>query len=215
MPSLIRPQAEFLALPHKFRAYVGGFGSGKTWAGSAARCKEAWEHPGLTNGYFAPTYPQIRDVFYPTIEEVAQDWGLRAEIKQANHEVRLFSGRQWRQTIICRSMDNPERIVGFKIARALVDELDTLPAEKAARAWRKIIARLRLKFDGQNGVDVTTTPEGFRFTWQQWVRAPRDDAKPVAVKRPEVDDIDIHTRMIADNNRKHLANPSDGSSVWI
>ena len=31
MPSLNQPQARFLALPHKFRAFVAGFGSGKTW----------------------------------------------------------------------------------------------------------------------------------------------------------------------------------------
>jgi hypothetical protein len=29
-----------------------------------------WEHPKINQGYFAPTYPQIRDI-YPTIEEVA------------------------------------------------------------------------------------------------------------------------------------------------
>ena len=31
MPSLNQPQARFLALPHKFRAFVAGFGSSKTW----------------------------------------------------------------------------------------------------------------------------------------------------------------------------------------
>jgi hypothetical protein len=41
-----------------------------------------WRHlqrdvgaPKINQGYFAPTYPQIRDIFYPTIEEVAFDWG--------------------------------------------------------------------------------------------------------------------------------------------
>jgi hypothetical protein len=45
---------------------------------------------------------------------------------------------------------------------------------KSEQAWRKIQARLRLKFDGQNGADVATTPEGFKFTWRQWVKALRD-----------------------------------------
>ncbi len=174
MPTLNEPQAQFLALPHKYRAYVAGFGAGKTWAISAGACKHYWEHPKAHRGYFAPTYPQIRDIYFPTIEEVAHDWGLRVKIAEVNKEVHFYSGRQYRGTTICRSMEKPESIVGFKIARADVDELDTLPIRKAEHAWRKILARLRLKFDGQNGADVATTPEGFRFTWQQWVKAVRE-----------------------------------------
>ena len=175
MPSLNEPQARFLALEHPYRALVAGYGSGKTWAICAADCKHYWEHPRANRGYFAPTYPQIRDIYFPTIEEVAFDWGLRVKVAEANKEVSFYSGRQYRGTTICRSMEKPASIVGFKIARASVDEIDTMPEAKAQQAWRKIIARLRLKFDGTNGADVATTPEGFKFTWRQFVKAVRDD----------------------------------------
>ena len=139
MPSLNIPQARFLELPHKYRAYVAGFGSGKTWAGCASTCRNAWEWPKVNQGYFAPTYPQIRDIFFPTIDEVAFDWGLKADIKEANKEVHLFSGSQYRTTIICRSMEKPSNIVGFKIGHALVDELDVMQAVKRmAEAWAVI-----------------------------------------------------------------------------
>jgi hypothetical protein len=174
-PRLNVPQAEFLALPHKFRAFVAGFGSGKTWVGSSGLCKHFWEFPRVPAGYFAPTYGQIRDIFFPTIEEVAHDWGLRTVSREANKEVHIYSGRQYRGTVICRSMEKPETIVGFKIGRALVDELDVLKKAKAQHAWRKIIARMRHKADGLlNGIDVTTTPEGFQFVYQQWVKEVRD-----------------------------------------
>ena len=127
MPSLNVPQAQFLTLPHKFRAFVAGFGSGKIWVGCSALCKHFMEWPGVNAGYFAPTYPQIRDIFYPTVEEVAYDWGLKTKINQANHEVHIYSGRQYRGTVICRSMEKPQTIVGFKIGHALVDELGVVP----------------------------------------------------------------------------------------
>lgn len=175
MPTLNVPQSRFLALPHKYRAFVAGFGSGKTWVGCAGLCRHAWEFPRVNAGYFAPSFPQIRDIFYPTVEEVAHDWGLRVEIMEANKEVHFYSGKQYRTTVICRSMDRPQAIVGFKIGHALVDELDVMAAAKAEQAWRKIIARMRYKADGlKNGVDVTTTPEGFKFTYQQFVKALRD-----------------------------------------
>ena len=175
-PTLNVPQAEFLQMPHKFRAYVAGFGSGKTWVGCTSICEHFWRWPSINQGYFAPTYPQIRDIFYPTIEEVAEVMGLRVKINQGNHEVHVHEGRKYRGTVICRSMEKPETIVGFKIGHALIDELDVMVLKKAQTAWRKIIARMRYKVPGLlNGIDVTTTPEGFKFVYQQFVKAVREN----------------------------------------
>lgn len=180
-PTLNVPQSEFLALPHKFRAFVAGFGSGKTWVGSAGLCQHFWEWPRIHGGYFAPTYAQIRDIFYPTMEEVAFDWGLRTEVNQSNHEVHVYRGRRYRGTVICRSMEKPQTIVGFKVGHSLVDELDVMAAAKAQHAWRKIIARMRYKETGlRNRVDVTTTPEGFKFVFHQFVKQVRE--KPALAK---------------------------------
>jgi len=174
-PRLNIPQFEFLTLTTKFSAYIGGYGAGKTWALCAKACNHYWKYPKMHRGYFGATYSQIRDIYYPTIEEVSHEWGLHAKIREGNKEVDFYNGREYRGTTICRSMDKPGTIVGFKIARADVDEIDTLPMKKAQTAWRKIIARLRLRFDGLNGADVGTTPEGFRFAYHQWVVAVEGD----------------------------------------
>jgi hypothetical protein len=138
-------------------------------------CQHFYEYPKINQGYFAPTYTTISDVFYPTIEEVAFNFGLHAEIKTGAHEVHIYEGRKFRGITKCRSMDKPSRIVGFKIGHALVDELDTLPMNKAEEAWNKIIARMRYKVDGiRNGIDVTTTPEGFRFCHKKFVQLPQE-----------------------------------------
>lgn len=144
MPSANLPQCEFLALPNKNRAFVGGFGSGKTYVGCMGTCAHHLVHPRVPTGYFAPTYPLIRDIFYPTIDEVAYEFGMRTEVRTSDKEVHFYSGRRYRGTTICRSMEKPETIIGFKVGHALVDELDTMPTEKALLAWRKILARLRV-----------------------------------------------------------------------
>lgn len=175
MPKLNIPQAKFLSMNNKFRAYVAGFGSGKTWVGCGALMKHFAEFPKVNAGYFAPTFGQIRDIFYPTIEEVAYDWGFSVDVKTANKEVHVYRGKRYYGTIICRSMDKPSSIIGFKIGQALCDELDVMPTAKAQIAWRKIIARMRYKVHGlRNGVDVTTTPEGFKFVYNQFVKAVRE-----------------------------------------
>lgn len=177
-PSLNVPQAKFLALDKKFKAFVSGFGGGKTWVGCGGIAKHFWEYPKVNAGYFAPTFPQIRDIFYQTMEEVAFDWGLSVDIKTSDKEVHFYNGATYRGVCICRSMDNPSSIVGFKIGHAMVDEIDILNQDKAMLAWRKIIARMRYNISGlRNGIDVTTTPEGFKFVYEQFVKSVRENPK--------------------------------------
>ena len=172
--TLSAPQGVFLNdLDTKFKAYVGGFGSGKTFVGCLDLATFAGRNPGTTQGYFAPTYRDIRDTFWPTMDEAASMMGFTTKIKKADKEVDLYRGRIYYGTIVCRSMDDPGSIVGFKIARALVDEIDIMTKEKATAAWRKIIARMRLVLPGVvNGIGVTTTPEGFRFVYDTFARSP-------------------------------------------
>ncbi|AUR90591.1 terminase-like family protein [Vibrio phage 1.148.O._10N.286.54.A10] len=171
---LSNPQNIFLnGLDTKFRAYVGGFGSGKTFVGCLDLLTFFGSHPGTRQGYFGPSYPAIRDIFYPTFEEAAFMMGFDVDIKESNKEVHVYRGRKYYGTVICRSMDKPNTIVGFKIARALVDELDVLDEKKATNAWNKIIARMRLVIDGvQNSIGVTTTPEGFKFVYHKFSDQP-------------------------------------------
>lgn len=167
------PQSNFLQMLHKYRAFVSGFGGGKTVCGSMGVEMHHYAYSKVNSGYFAPSYPMIRDIFYPTIEEVAFMFDFSVKINQANHEVHHYDGRRYMGTTICRSLDKPGSIIGFKIGHALIDEFDTLPLSKALLAWRKIQARMRYKIPGlKNGIDVTTTPEGFLATHKLFVEDP-------------------------------------------
>jgi len=172
--TLNAPQDIFLnKLNTKYRAFIGGFGSSKTFSGCLDLLIFAGQNPKTRQGYFAPTYSDIKDIFFPTIEEAGAMMGFTVDIKVGNKEVHLYRGRVYYGTIICRSMDNPSSIVGFKVARALVDEIDILPKDKANLAWNKIVARLRLVIPGvENGISVTTTPEGFKFVYSKFAEDP-------------------------------------------
>lgn len=169
---LNRPQHQFITHPKKFSAFVGGYRSGKTFVGCVRLCINALEFPGIPQGYFAPTYPHIADIFFDTLPMVAEAFGLHAEIIASKKRVYLYNQRgQLLSEIICKSMEHPGRIVGFAIAHALVDEIDLMKKAKAKAAWRKIIARMSFIMLGRpdNTVDVTTTPEGFNFVHEKFV----------------------------------------------
>jgi len=190
------PQYEFYLMDKQFRAFVGGYRSGKTFLGCVRLCILALSYPGIKLGYFAPTYPQIRDIFYSTIEDVAEMFGMSVSIKRSEHEVTLSYYGDVHALVKCRSMEFPSRIVGFDINHALIDEIDTMKKEKADLAWKKIIARLSSKgFDEQrlydeelncelviealegNTVDFTTTPEGFGWVYDLFVKQLRSDTE--------------------------------------
>ncbi len=88
---LSAPQGIFLNdLGTKYRAYVGGYGSGKTFVGCLDLLIFFSRYPGTVQGYFGPTYPSIRDIFYPTFEEAAHLMGFRVEIREGNKEVHVY-----------------------------------------------------------------------------------------------------------------------------
>ena len=183
---LSAPQYEFLNLPTKYRAFVGGFGSGKTFIGCVDLLIFAGTHKHSVQGYFAPTYSLIRDIFYPTLEEAAELMGYRTKVIKSTKIVIVYKKKKQIGTIICRSMEDPATIVGFKIARALVDEIDTLKTDKATAAWRKIVARLRFVIKGVvNGIGVTTTPEGFKFVYEHFGRTPSESYSMVQASTSE------------------------------
>lgn len=173
---LSAPQNIFLnCLNTKNTAYVGGFGSGKTFIACLKILIYAGRFPGQKWGFWAPTYPLIRDVFYPTFDEAADLMGFSIKINKSDKEVGIYRGSIYYGTVICRSMSDPSSIVGYKVAGGICDEIDTMKKEKAEDAWRRINARLRSTVKGldTNWLGVTTTPEGFNFVYDHFKKEPK------------------------------------------
>lgn len=167
--NLTGPQWDFVAAEDQFPAFVGGLGSGKTHAAVWRTVAKKLAYPRQNVAYYLPTYDLVRTIGFPRFAEVLE--GARIPYK-TNKTDAIIEFPQMGQ-VIFRTMDTPERIIGYEVADSLVDELDTLPTDKARDVWSKIIARNRQKKpDGSlNTVGVATTPEGFRFVYERWQRS--------------------------------------------
>lgn len=115
-----------------------------------------------------PTYGLIRDIFYPLMYEILEETGIGFKINKAEANVIFDNG----SVIHCRTMDAPERIIGISVGDAVLDEIDTMPYDKAIESWRKAQSRLRQKFpDGKvNSIYCITTPENFSFSYEMFVK---------------------------------------------
>lgn len=165
------PQYQFVTSRAKFPAMVAGYGAGKTEAAVMRALKLKMDYPDLNIGYYLPTYDLIKQIVFPRMEQLLAAHGLAYLLNETDKTLVIYGmvGK-----IIFRTMDSPERIIGYEHADAICDELDTLKTDKAAEVWRKVVARNRQKKpDGkQNTIGVATTPEGFKFVYQKWRQKP-------------------------------------------
>ena len=166
------PQYNYMTSEARFPALVAGFGAGKTEAAILRSIFGIISNPGTNRGFYEPTYDLIRVIAWPRFEEILTAMGLPYRLQKTPINQITIEGCG---SIIFRSMENPNRIVGYEHADADIDELDTLTKANAAHVWRQVIARNRqLKPSGQpNTVGVTTTPEGFRFVYEAWKKNPK------------------------------------------
>src|SRR5215472_9230535 len=90
---LHRAQQAFLRSEALFRAFCGGIGSGKSWAGSYDLIRRA--RPGRLYLVMAPTYSMLSDATFRSFLAVAQELGVLApgEVKKsAPPSARLRTG---------------------------------------------------------------------------------------------------------------------------
>lgn len=166
--SLSETQLAFATSKEPFPAFVGGFGSGKTAAGIARALGLKAHFRDCDIAYYLPTYSLIEDIAFRRFPELLERKGYAYTLNKSSAYIEFPKGDR----IIFRSMERPERIVGYEVAHSIADELDTLPTEKARDVWNKIIARNRQKCEMVNTVAVVTTPEGFRFVYERWQKNP-------------------------------------------
>lgn len=128
-------QRLFTHSPDKFPAFVGGYGSGKTQA-LCFRALHLLIRDRRDIAYYMPTWDLVRTTAYPRLLGLLEGAGLDPDGNRSNFTINTELGR-----ILFRTMEDPDKLVGYEVAHSLLDELDTLPMAKAEMVWQKALAR--------------------------------------------------------------------------
>lgn len=161
---LSRKQFEFRHAKERFRGFVGGIGSGKTYVGAYDLLMRA--KPGRLYMVSAPTYRILKDATFRTFRQIAEHLGLFARYHKSDFLVELATGAQ----VIFRSCDDPEHLRGPNLSGFWLDEGSISPEE----AFTIGIGRLRESEDAW--FSSTFTPKGkFHWTYKQF--APQQNDK--------------------------------------
>lgn len=172
---MTEPQARFFLLEDKFPLFCGGFGVGKTETLANCALRDALQSSDALVAMYEPTFDLVRLILAPRMEEKLSTLGIR--YKYNKQENIIYTSAPNCGDFVMRTLENPARIVGYESYRAHVDEIDTLKRDLAMEAWRKVMARNRQKpkgiVDPFNRVSAYTTPEGFKFAYEMWVKDPK------------------------------------------
>lgn len=160
---LLPQQDQFIYDDHRFVAYIGGIGAGKTFAGAQKVLLRA-QQPGY-GMIAAPTFPMLRDSTRRTLIEQLDRLHWPYELHKGDNTITV-SLNGHRHEIICRSLDNPETLRGPNLEWAWIDEA----ALVSDMAWRIVKGRVRAGDHPQAW--ITTTPKGRNWIWSEWVQNP-------------------------------------------
>jgi len=166
------PQSKFFVSKAKFPLFCGGFGSGKSETLFLKLLSTKFNHPKVDVGYFAPSYQLIRDIAWGRIQNLLDKSRVVYHLNKADNNIYI----QGYGKIIFRTLEVPERIIGFEIFAAFLDEIDTMRVATITEAWNKVIARCRqIDPDDRNAINrvhSATTPEGYGFCYRRWEKDP-------------------------------------------
>jgi hypothetical protein len=174
-------QTEFVTNPYRASAYIGGLGSGKTFANIARGLIKAQQPK---RGFYGPrgcfaaiNYPVLKDVVLPQFFEMMDESDLLLDYQKQEKKALLVpfndegepdrtlvkKGGLGASEVLFRSLDQPNWMRGLELAWFGIDEGRHLTGE----AWDVLYGRLR-----QQGYDhagwVGSTPNGYDWMWTKF-----------------------------------------------
>ena len=147
----------------RYLAYIGGVGSGKTFAGIVRGLQFAQQPkpPGMRVGarglVGAISYPVLMDVVLPQFWDIVEDTNLVEGWSEKRLTARIKGGGE----ILFRSLDDPNKLRGLELSWFFIDEGRHLTRV----GWDVLIGRLRQKGFKHSGW-VCSTPNGYDWMWE-------------------------------------------------
>ena len=174
-------QQEFVTNDYRASAFVGGLGSGKTFALNARGITLSMQ-PKV--GFWGPrgclaaiNYPVLKDVVLPQFLEMMDGTGLLLDYLRAEKKALLIpyneqgvpdrrlvkKNGEGASEILFRSLDQPNWMRGLELSWFGIDEGRHIDGE----AWDVLYGRLRQKGYKHRGF-VCSTPNGYDWMWTKF-----------------------------------------------
>jgi PBSX family phage terminase large subunit len=163
--TLLKSQDDFIFSNKKYTAYIGGVGSGKTYAGAL---KSIINRKGTRGAIIAPTYPMLRDVTILTLTDLLDEVGHKYQHNKSDNIIYYNDNM-----IFCRSAEYPNRLRGPNLDWFWLDE----PALMKAITFKIMQGRIRRSANAEGY--ITGTPAGYDYIYDLFYIADKANFKMV------------------------------------
>lgn len=156
----------FLTAPQQIKGFIGGMGSGKTYAfvrQTFINHVSLFNKDGFSNGWVIyPTFDLAEEIFVEPFNDLLDSKNIPYNYNKTKHRYESAYGK-----IRVYQLQHPQRIVGSNLTYIGFDEFDIESYKNCDVAYRKAIGRMR----GSEKVMVyiVTTPEGIKYTYKIFV----------------------------------------------
>lgn len=141
--NLLEAQRKFLEIPHDYSldvaVYQGGYGSGKTFAGSLLGILLALKFPGVRGLVGAQTYTLVRDTTLQTYFEHLENFGFvngtDYEWSASLQKLTFKNGSE----ILFRHFDEPDKLKSLNLGFVEIEEMSDIPYD----TFKMLLSRMR------------------------------------------------------------------------
>jgi len=167
---ITEPQLEFTQSEHAHPSFFAGLGAGKSEAATIRLVSLLQEDMGGAVAHYFPSYKLAKRRGLSGVQSYLKKMGYLYAVNKSDLTITIPALND--AVYYLDTYHDPDSIVSYEIAHAVIDELDTLNFENAEHAWRKINERIRLKTKHKCGntlAVVSTTDQGKAgFCFKKW-----------------------------------------------
>lgn len=159
-------QIEFHSSPAKFRAYIGGFGSGKTLSGCVEALMLGLDYPGIRILVGRKTYGELQATTLADFLRVCPKELIQDHNKSTGF-LTLTNGSEF----VFWNLQDPEKVKSLNLGAFYIDEATEVTEEmfKALRGRLRQTKDLRGKQVPRCGI-LTSNPNGHDWLWAYFVK---------------------------------------------
>ena len=159
-------QAKFHHSPSRFKGFSGPIGSGKSQALCHEAIKLSYINSGRVGLIGAPTYPMLRDATLAALFDILNTNFIPYEYSKGDNVLTMTDTES---RVLCRSIDEFERLRGTNLAWFGLDELTYSPEA----AWLVLEGRLRDPKAKRLCGFAVWTPKGYDWVYRKFISEPR------------------------------------------
>ena len=179
---LLPAQSEFINIPHNHKLdvamYQGGYGSGKTWCGSALGIMLARKYAGCRGLVGAKEYELVRKTtlvsYLEHLDNMGFLYGVDYTYNKVDKIITFFNGSE----ILFSALDDPEKYKSLNLHWVEIEEASQI----SDSSFKQLIGRLRNTYIGKDWVDFRyrlfghTNPQPDKgWIWRRFVEDPKEN----------------------------------------